>query len=186
MKNLIKYYRLMSNKIKLKLVYLLIIVSLFGCKSEEQKNEPVQIQKKQYVLPPKQEQQKIPEQNQPVIDSKEADAIIAVIKENIAATEAEDKKRVLKTMHKDSPQINSTIQGMDFIFANYDMKFELEQVKVLEINGDEAKVYYQQTTRAVKGEGFPPARITGIHNMKKEKGKWKLFKTEYISNQPIR
>ncbi|MDY0082229.1 MAG: hypothetical protein RBR74_03520 [Ignavibacteriaceae bacterium] len=176
----------MSNKIKSTIIFFLALVVLTGCKSEEQKNKPVQVQREKYFLPPKQEQPPEPEQIQPVVDSKAADAIIAVIKENIAATEAEDKKRVLKTMHKDSPQLNSTIQGMDFIFANYDMKFNLEQIKVLEINGDEAKVYYKQTTQAVKGEGFPNTRITGIHHMKKEGGKWKIFKTEYLSNQQIR
>jgi len=176
----------MSNKIKFTLSCLLLSVLFFGCKSEEQKNVPARIQQENYFLPPKQEQQQTQNQNKSVVDSEDADEIIAVIKENIAATEAEDKKRVLKTMHKDSPQINSTIQGMDFIFDNYDMKFDLEQTKVLEVNGDEAKVYYKQTTRAIKGDGFPPTRITGIHHMKKENGKWKLFKTEYLSNQQIR
>lgn len=175
----------MSNKIKFTLSCLLLSVLFFGCKSEEQKNVRL-IQQENYFLPPKQEQQQTQNQNKSVVDSEDADEIIAVIKENIAATEAEDKKRVLKTMHKDSPQINSTIQGMDFIFDNYDMKFDLEQTKVLEVNGDEAKVYYKQTTRAIKGDGFPPTRITGIHHMKKENGKWKLFKTEYLSNQQIR
>lgn len=176
----------MSNKIKFTLSCLLLSVLFFGCKSEEQKDKPVRIQQENYFLPPKQEQQQTQNQNKSVVDTEDADEIIAVIKENIAATEAEDKKRVLKTMHKDSPQINSTIQGMDFIFANYDMKFDLEQTKVLEVNGDEAQVYYKQTTRAIKGDGFPPTRVTGIHHMKKENGKWKLFKTEYLSNQQIR
>ena len=176
----------MSIKIKFIKFCLLIIVVFFGCSTEEQKNEPGQVQKDKFILPPKPEQSLTQNQNEPVVDSKDAEEIIAVIKENIAATEAEDKKRVIKTMHKDSPQINSTIQGMDFIFANYDMKFDLEQAKILEVNGDEAKVYYKQTTRAIKGDGFPPTRITGIHHMKKEKGAWKLFKTEYLSNQQIK
>lgn len=164
---------------------MLTLFVLIGCKSEEQKNEPKQMQGQQYVLPPKQEQEQPPVRKQTGIDPKVAEEIIAVVRENIAANEAEDKERVLKTIHKDSPQRKSTINGMDFVFANFDMKFDLEQIEVLEVTGDEAKVYYVQTTRAITGEGFAPTRASGIHHMKKEDGKWKIFRTEYLNNQQI-
>ena len=167
------------------IILVLTLFVLIGCESEEQKPEPKQMQGQQYVLPPKQEQQQTPIQKQTGIDSKVSEEIISVVKENIAATEAEDKERVLKTIHKDSPQLRSTINGMDFVFANFDMKFDLEKIEVLEVTGDEANVYYMQTTRAIKGEGFAPTRATGIHHMKKEDGKWKIFQTEYLDNQQI-
>lgn len=177
----------MSNEMKsmINIIYLMLLLFFIGCKSEEQKPAPKQMQGQQYVLPPTQEQKQIPIQKQTGIDPKVAEDIIAAVKENIAATEAEDKERVLKTIHKDSPQRKSTINGMDFVFENFDMKFELEKVEVLEVTGDDAKVYYEQTTRAIKGEGFAPTRATGIHYMKKENGKWKIFKTEYLENQQI-
>ena len=164
------------------LVYLLVIIS---CKSEEQKNEPKQMTKQQYVLPPKKEVPKETIQKQENIDPKVAAQIIAVIKENIAATEAKDKERVLRTISKESPQLRSTISGMDYVFATFDMKFELEQVEVIELNGNDAKVYYIQTTQAIRGEGFTPTRASGIHQMKKENGKWKIFKTDYLTNEPL-
>lgn len=171
----------------MKLFFLISITILFffiSCKSEEQKPKPKQMQGQQYVLPPKKEQQ-TPIQKQSGIDPKITEELIAVIKENIAASEAEDKERVLKTIHKDSPQYKSTVNGMDFVFASYDMKFDLEQVEVLEVTGDDAKVYYMQVTRAIRGEGFAPTRATGIHHMKKENGKWKIFRTEYLNNEQI-
>ena len=76
------------------------------------------------------------------IDPKIAAEIIGVIKENIAATQAKDKERVLKTIHKDCPQLRSTIQGMDYVFANFDMVFDLEKIEVIELSGEDAKVYY--------------------------------------------
>jgi len=169
----------------------LIILSLIAvgilssCKSQEEKIEPTQKQGESYVLPPKTEEPQQTIQKQENIDPKVAAEIIGVLKENIAATQAEDKERVLKTLHKDCPQLNSTIQGMDYVFANFDMQFDLEQIEVLEITGEDAKVYYMQTTRAVHGAGFAPTRATGIHQMKKENGKWKIFKTEYLSNEQI-
>jgi hypothetical protein len=109
-----------------------------------------------------------------------------VIKENIAATQAKDKERVLNTIAKDSPQLQSTINGMDYVFANFDMEFELEKVEVLEVNENDATVYYIQTTRAIRGAGFTPTRASGIHHLKKENGKWKIYQTEYLTNEQIK
>ena len=158
---------------------------IIGCKSEEEKIETSPKQGENYVLPPQQEHSQQTIQKQENIDPKVAAEIIAVIKENIAATQAENKNRVLKTIHKDCPQLRSTIQGMDYVFANFDMVFDLEKIEVIELSGEDAKVYYMQTTRAIRGQGYPPTRATGIHLMKKENGKWKIFKTEYISSEKI-
>ena len=165
--------------------YLISILIFSTCKSEEEKIETTQKQGQNYVLPPKVEQPQQTIKKQENIDPKIAAEIIGVIKENIAATETKDKDRVLKTIHKDCPQLSSTIQGMDYVFANFDLKFVIEQIEVVEVTGEDAKVYYMQTTRAVRGTGFPPTRATGIHHMKKENGKWKIFETEYLTNEQI-
>ena len=168
------------------IILLLTATFIFcSCKSEEEKIETTPKQGENYVLPPQQEQPQQTIQKQENIDPKVAAEIIAVIKENIAATQAEDKERVMKTIHKDCPQLRSTIQGMDYVFANFDMIFDLEKIEVIELSGEDAKVYYMQTTRAIRGQGYPPTRATGIHIMKKENGKWKIFKTEYLSNEQI-
>ena len=161
------------------------LIIFFGCNSDEQKNEPKQMQRQQYVLPPTKEEPTQPIQKQKNIDPKVSATIIAVIKENLAATQAKDKERVLSTIAKDSPQLKSTIQGMDYVFANFNMKFELEKVDVIKVNGDDAEVYYIQTTKAIGGTGFTPTRSSGIHHLKKEGGKWKIFKTDYLTNEPI-
>jgi len=170
---------------------ILIIFSIVGliifssCNSEDQKNEPKQISRQQNILPPQTQQIQQPIIKQENIDPKVSAEIISVVKENLDATEAKDKNRVLKTICKDSPQLKSTINGMDYVFANFDMEFNLEKVEVIEVNGDAAKVYYVQTTQAIRGEGFNPTRVSGIHNLKKENGKWKIYKTEYLSNEPM-
>jgi hypothetical protein len=162
------------------------LIILSSCKSEEEKIETTPKQEDTFVLPPqKEEQRQTPIQKQENIDPKIAAEIIGVIKENIAATQAKDKARVLKTIHKDCPQLKSTIQGMDYVFANFDLVFVLEKIEVIELSADDAKVYYMQTTRAVRGTGFPPTRATGIHHMKRENGKWKIFETEYLTNEQI-
>ena len=167
------------------ILYLISILIFSTCKSEEEKIETTPKQGQNYVLPPKVEQPQQTIKKQENIDPKIAAEIIGVIKENIAATEAKDKDRVLKTIHKDCPQLRSTIQGMDYVFANFDMVFDIEKMEVIEISGEDAKVYYVQTTRSIRGAGFAPTRASGIHLMKKEDGKWKIYKTEYLSNEQI-
>ena len=173
---------------KLRLLFFLLtsFILFFSCKSEEQNSTPPPRDVQNQVLPPETKAPQETIQKQTNIDPKLAREIIAVIKENLAATQAKDKERVLKTIHKDCPQLRSTKEGMDYVFKNYDMVYNLEKAEVIEISGDEAKVYYEQTTRAISGQGFPPNRSTGIHILRKENGKWKIFKTEYLSNEPIR
>ena len=171
---------------------ILVILSLTAvfifsnCKSKEEKTGTTLRQGENYVLPPKVDQPKQTIQKQEFIDPQVTKEIIAVVKENLAATQAKDKKRVLKTIHKDCPQMRSTVEGMEYVFKNFDMVYNLEQADVLDVSGDEAKVYYVQTTRSIRGQGFQPNRSSGIHILKKENGEWKIFKTEYLGNEPIK
>jgi len=170
--------------------YRLLILSLsilfifISCNSEEKKKEPRQMQRQKNVQPPPKEEP-IQLTKQSNIDPEIEAELIAVIKENVDATAAKDKERVIATIHSESPQLNSTINGMDYVFANFDMEFNLEEVEVLEVSGNVAKVYYVQTTRAIKGEGFTPTRASGIHILNKENGNWKIYKTEYLGNEPM-
>ena len=171
-------------KLNLIIILLLGLFVIIGCKSEEPKIEHKPITKQQNVPPP-QNQEPIQLTKQANIDPKVEAAVIAVIKENLAATAAKDKERVLNTIADDSPQRKSTINGMDYVFANFDMEFNLEQIEVLEVSQNEAKVYYLQTTQAIRGEGFNSTRSSGIHILHKENGEWKIYKTEYLGNEPM-
>ena len=112
--------------------------------------------------------------------------ILEVLHKNLDATQNEDVAGVLETIHKDSPQLSSTQGGMEYVFKNFDMKYELEDVKFIFITIEEVKVIYQQTTKSVSGGGFTNTRSIGIHTLKKSKdGNWKIFKTDYISSGPI-
>lgn len=119
------------------------------------------------------------------IDVKTAEEILAVIYENIDASIAEDTERVLATIHEDSPQRNSTVQGMEYVFSNYDLEYILEEAEVIEIKEDEAKVHYVQTTRALQGTGFANMRAEGIHHLKKSGNAWKIFRTESLATEQI-
>ncbi len=98
----------MSNKIRFTLSCLLLSVLFFGCKSEEQKDKPVRIQQENYFLPPKQEQQQTQNQNKSVVDSEDADEIIAVLdKITIRLEPSEDGQRTFLNEEDVSKDIRS-------------------------------------------------------------------------------
>jgi hypothetical protein len=176
-------------------IFSFIIVSIFvliliaGCESSTER-KPVTTQQ---PPPPVNQQNTSPTNNdfpvprQENIDPKIAQQIIAVIKENLDANEKEDKARVLKTIHKDSPQRQSTINGMNFVFPQYDLHFQLDKIEVLRVDGDSAIVYFKQTTIPVgKSPGLAPSTSTGLHYLEKEGKNWKLFKTEFISTDYLK
>ncbi len=112
--------------------------------------------------------------------------ILKILQKNLDATQNEDVAGVLETIHEDSPQLSSTKGGMEYVFNNYDMKYELEDVKFISISSEEVKAIYMQTTKAVGGGSFANTRSVGIHTIKKSKdGNWKIFNTEFISSGAI-
>lgn len=164
-------------------VTFIIIFILFGCDSERETTGLKDNQTQQTVPPPP---PKVQIKKQENIDPKAEKEILAVINENLEATRVEDKDRVLATIHKDSPQYNSTVQGLEFVFANYDLEFFMEKAEVIELSENDSKVYYILNTRSVKGRGFLNKRDEGIHHLKKQDGKWRIFRTENISTNPIK
>jgi len=154
----------------------ILFVSFPGCES---KNEERILPERKFSLPPTQQE---PKQivKQANLDPKVVQEIIVVIKENLDASNDEDINRVLATIHEDSPQLKSTKEGMQFVFSSYDLDFILEEVKVIELNGDDAKVYYVQFTTNRGGQQFAENRTAGFHFMKKSNGNWKIYKTEPV------
>ena len=165
------------------LIFVTIILILFGCDSKQETSGLKDDQIQETVTPPP---PKVQIKKQENIDPETEKEILAVIYENLEATRAEDKERVLATIHKNSPQYNSTVQGLEFVFANYDLEFFMEKAEVIELSENESKVYYILNTRSVKGRGFLNKSDEGIHHLKKQDGNWRIFRTENISTTPIK
>jgi len=166
----------MSNTLKLFMTSLLLSGFLFaGC---ETKDEEKIIPERNLNPPPQQKQTQIIKKAN--IDPKIEEEILAVIRENLEAANSKDVDRVLATVHESSPQLNSTKEGMNYVFNNYNLDFILEQAEVIEVKSEDAKVYYVQFTKSKGGQAFADNRAAGFHFMKKSNGKWKIYKTEPV------
>ena len=161
---------------KLYLIIVSILFILTGCESKQESSAEGEGQIQEMISPPP----KVEIKKQQNIDPKAEKEVLAVVNENLEATKAEDKDRVLATIHEQSPQYSSTVQGLEFVFMNYDLEFLMEKAEVIEISENDAKVYYILTTRSVKGRGFLNKRDEGIHHLKKQDGKCLLTKIHLI------
>jgi len=170
-------------------ILLLLIISAVGCETKTEDESTLKDNQAPKLNTQKLEGQKKIEAMVNFTPEEEIikNEILKVLHQNIDAAQNEDVDAVLETIHEDSPQLSSTKGGMEYVFKHFDMRYELEDVKFISISNEEVKVIYQQTTKAVSGTGFTNARSIGIHTLKKSKdGKWKIFKTEYISTKPIK
>ncbi len=170
------------NSLKMIFIGLILLLST-SCESNKEEQQKPNLPPQQTLSPPQQQQRVIEKQQN--INPKIAEEIIAVVYENLEATKQEDKERVLATIHKESPQYSSTVQGLEFVFKNYDLDLNLEKAEVIQVSESEAQVYYVQTIKSVSGAGFMNKRDEGIHHLKKFNGDWKIFRTENISTTPL-
>lgn len=104
--------------------------------------------------------------------------ILRVIEKNLEAAEKEDFDAWIKTYHERARSCKARGSEMRECFRVYDMKYALEQAKVLDKSEDEAKVWFVQINRTVSGPDNNDRKITGVHVMKKSHGKWKIYDTE--------
>ena len=111
-------------------------------------------------------------------DAAEDKDILRVIEKNLEAAEKEDFDAWLKTYHERARSCKARGSEMQECFRVYDMKYALEQAKVLDKSDDEAKVWFVQVNKTVSGPDNNDKKITGVHVLKKSYGKWKIYDTE--------
>jgi len=101
--------------------------------------------------------------------------ILAAINENLTAMEREDVNATMATIDENSPGYATTKDLIKVIFDEYDLKYEISDLKVVEKKGNEAKVSFTQVTRKVSGPEFRDNKITGLHTLRYTGGKWRIF-----------
>lgn len=101
----------------------------------------------------------------------------SVIYANAKYMTEEKLSGVMNTIHSASPAINATEHLVKELFRMYDLEYKIESLVIIEEMEDEAKVRFIQSTTKLNGPEFRNNRLTGIHELKKENGSWKIFNT---------
>ncbi|MFO8057572.1 MAG: nuclear transport factor 2 family protein [bacterium] len=101
----------------------------------------------------------------------------ALVYANVEASRQEDLETYMYTLHRDAPHYEATRELMEKTFDKYELEYKLTNVSVTAVSGNTARVSFTQSTRKLAGPEFKPNRVTGVHVLRKEDKRWKIFST---------
>jgi len=104
--------------------------------------------------------------------------LFQTIQDNVHALEKKDVDAVMATIHPQAPSFDSTREIISEMFKAVDLKYTLSDLKVVTAGPDEARVSFMQKTEKTGGEaGFQNNVVQGIHTLRPDNGKWKIYRT---------
>ena len=101
-----------------------------------------------------------------------------IVYENIKAMENEDLDRVMATIDEESEAYAQTKKLARLLFEKYDLRYELDSVRVIGQTESEAKVECVQITRKVSGPDFRDNRIDIVHRLRSTDGIWRIYSSQ--------
>ncbi|HEX8295768.1 MAG TPA: hypothetical protein VF593_05675 [Chthoniobacteraceae bacterium] len=120
-------------------------------------------------------------QQQAVTPAEEA-AVFAAIREHLAAMEREDIDAAMGTIHSQSPGFDATHDLARQLFAQADLKYSVADLKVIRRTRDAIHVSFLQQTRGSDGR---ETRMSGVHVLREEEGRWKIYDTPQSQVRPL-
>jgi hypothetical protein len=103
-----------------------------------------------------------------------------IVYENVKAMENEDLERAMATVDDQCEAYEQTKQLAKKLFETYDLKYELDSVRVTGQTDTEAKVECLQTTRKVSGPAFRDNKISIVHRLRNTDGIWRIYSTQVL------
>jgi hypothetical protein len=93
------------------------------------------------------------------VPAADKDKITAVINKQIEASNKEDIAAYKATIDPSDPNLDVLLQQTQQVFDQYDLKFNIEKMSIINFTENEAQVYLTQTTEKVKGPQFQNSRV---------------------------
>jgi hypothetical protein len=118
----------------------------------------------------------------------EADKAVAVevVKANLEAMKKRDIEALTATVHPNSPYFEESKAFAQQQAERYTLLYDLKSAEFDSTKGDTIRVRFVQETRKLMG---PPElqdnRVTGVHVLRRDREKWKLWSTEIIETAPL-
>ncbi|MDR3403512.1 MAG: hypothetical protein P4L99_13525 [Chthoniobacter sp.] len=104
--------------------------------------------------------------------------LFQAVEDNVHALEKKDVDAVMATIHPQAPSFESTREIISEMFKAVDLKYTLSDLKVVSATPDEARVSFLQKTEKTGGEaGFQNNIVQGVHTLRPDNGKWKIYRT---------
>lgn len=112
--------------------------------------------------------------------------VLAVLEKNRVSREIEDLAALKSTYDATYLELDAKMAQLKQLFAAFDFKMAVTNIKFIENSEDEVKVYSMDTLTKVKGPEFPNSKSDSITTLKKNKaGEWKIIKSEDLTMEYI-
>lgn len=103
---------------------------------------------------------------------------VPVLNLQIDALNHQDLDAYMQTMHPEGPLYDQTRIIVQNLFQSHELHYELKDLQILEETPDVMRVSFVQTTKRISGGFFRDNRITGIHELRRDAGVWKVYHTD--------
>lgn len=113
------------------------------------------------------------------------DAIKKVVQDNITAMNEENLDKYMATIDMNSSVAENTRDMLKNLFSVYDLKSEIQDIKVKNLTDTTADVECVQITKKINGPEFMNNKISILHHMKKINGEWKFSTSEVLNTEAI-
>ena len=112
--------------------------------------------------------------------------LFQAIQDNAEAFGKKDVDAVMATIHPQSPNFAQTRDVVARMFSEVNLRFTVSDLKVVTSTPDEAKVSFVQKTEKVGSTGPVPLNVVeGIHILRPDDGKWKIYGTLQTKVTPL-
>ena len=101
--------------------------------------------------------------------------IRALVYENLDAYNVQDVNRYMATIHPEADFYDETQKELEGLLGQYDLKATIDNLEVLEIGDEEARVRMTLTTRKVSGPAFRDNRIDMEMVLRKLDRRWFIY-----------
>jgi uncharacterized protein YchJ len=120
------------------------------------------------------------------ITAQDQNAALECVRANLAAMQKGDLDAVLATIHPESPAYLQTPELLGGIVGRYQLAYDLEAAEIEQVGKSSIRVRFVQNTRRISGpDDFPDSRIEGVHVLKRDRGRWKIWFTQVRSAKAI-
>lgn len=173
---------------KLFVVVMVLLLSIFAvaCSDEAASKEDDNDTEKQEANKEKEaadkKEQEAAKKEKSAVPSDEE--LTAVLDENVQTLMDKDLEGHMKTIHSESPAYDQTEKTIEML-EPYEIDIILDDVSVEDKSEAMAKIAYTQTAMKVSGPTYQNNKIVGVHTLKPEDGKWKIYNSEVQETIPL-
>jgi hypothetical protein len=96
-----------------------------------------------------------------------------VIETHFRAAENAKRELLVRTLHPEAPNYQSTVETYEQVWGQYDLEYEYE-IRSISVQGEEAVVDITQVTRGQSAD-FRDNRIEATWTFRVYEGKWRLY-----------